>query len=315
MNREKEIYKVTLAGSVINVTLTAGKFIAGILGHSAEIIADAVHSLSDLLTDAVVMIFVHISGKPADRSHEFGHGKYETLASAFVGMALLVVAGGIIFNAVETIIEWANGNDIPRPGMVALWVAAASILLKELAFRFTIAKGRELSSQALEANAWHHRSDALSSIGTFVGFGGAIHLGDRWTVHDPIASIVVGFFIVRVAWKLLKECFGDLMEASLPEEVEKEILEIVTSFPDVSDPHNLKTRRIGNNYAIEIHIRMDGDIPLVKAHTCAYYIEKALAEHFGKDTHTIIHIEPVKPFSKYGPDLEKILPEQFSDVQ
>ena len=309
MNREKEIYKVTLAGSAVNIALTVGKFFAGIFGHSAAMIADAVHSLSDLLTDAVVMIFVHISGRPADRSHEFGHGKYETLASAFVGMALLFVAGGIIFNSIDNIISWAKGTDIPRPGKVALWVALASIILKELTFRFTIVKGRELSSQALEANAWHHRSDALSSIGTFIGIGGAIFLGDRWTVLDPIASVVVGFLIVRVAWKLLKDCFGDLLEASLPEETENEILRIVTSFPDVEDPHNLKTRRIGNIYAIEIHVRMDGNIPLEKAHSRAFYIEKALQERFGPQTHTIVHLEPKKPVRKYASDLEHLIPE------
>ena len=307
MEREKEIYKVTLVGSLVNVILTVGKFFAGILGHSAAMVADAIHSLSDLLTDAVVMLFVHIAGKPADKDHEFGHGKFETLATAFVGMALLVVAGGIIFNAGDAFVQWTKGEDIPKPGTLALWAAILSILLKEFAFQYTVREGKKLSSQALEANAWHHRSDALSSIGTFIGIGGAILLGDRWTILDPLASLVVGFFIVRVAWKLLKECFGDLMEASLGEDVEKEILDIIDSFPDVTDPHNLKTRRIGNSYAIEVHIRMDADLPLEKAHSRAHYIEMALKERFGPMTHTIVHVEPVKPFHKYGPALVEVL--------
>lgn len=298
MNREKEIYKVTLVGSVVNIVLTVCKFIAGIVGHSSAMLADAIHSLSDLLTDAVVMIFVHISSKPADEKHDYGHGKFETLATALVGMALLVVAGGIMYKGVMDLWAWYHGADLPSPGMLALWAAVLSILLKELVFQYTRRQGRKLNSPAVEANAWHHRSDALSSIGTLIGIGGAIFLGDRWTVLDPLASVVVACFIVSVAWKLLKDCFGDLMEASLPADVEKEILDIVTSFPDVSDPHNLRTRRIGPRYAIELHIRMDGNLPLVDAHSRAHYIEKALRDRFGAETHIIVHVEPTKPFIK-----------------
>ncbi len=296
--REREIYKVTLAGSAVNVILTAFKFVAGILGHSSAMVADAIHSLSDLLTDAVVMVFVHISSKPADSKYDYGHGKFETLAQAIIGVALLVVAGGIFYDAAVHLMKWFGGENLPKPGMLALWAALASIILKELTFQYTRRAEKALHSPALEANAWHHRSDALSSLATLVGIGGAILLGDRWTVLDPVASILVTLFIVRVAWKLLKECFGDLLEASLPEDVEKEILDVISSFPDVSDPHNLRTRRIGSRYAIEFHIRMDGDIPLVKAHSRAHDIEKVLKEKFGDNTHIVVHVEPVKSIPK-----------------
>ncbi len=296
--REREIYKVTLAGSAVNVILTAFKFVAGILGHSSAMVADAIHSLSDLLTDAVVMVFVHISSKPADSKYDYGHGKFETLAQAIIGVALLVVAGGIFYDAAVHLMKWFDGENLPKPGMLALWAALASIILKELTFQYTRRAEKALHSPALEANAWHHRSDALSSLATLVGIGGAILLGDRWTVLDPVASILVTLFIVRVAWKLLKECFGDLLEASLPEEVEKEILDVISSFPDVSDPHNLRTRRIGSRYAIEFHIRMDGNIPLVKAHSRAHDIEKVLKEKFGDNTHIVVHVEPVKSIPK-----------------
>ena len=295
MSREGEIYKVTLVGSAVNLVLTAFKFIAGILGRSSAMVADAVHSLSDLATDAIVMIFIHISHKPADSGHDYGHGKYETLATTLIGMALLVVAGGIIYHGVIDMVAWFRGQNLPKPGMLALWAALVSILLKELAFQYTVFRGRKLNSPALQANAWHHRSDALSSIGTMVGIGGAILLGDRWTVLDPIASVVVGVFIVHTAWKLLKQCIGELMEASLPPEVEKEILDVINGLPGISDPHNLRTRRIGSHYAIEFHIRMDGDLPLVQAHARTHDIEKALKEHFGPETHVIVHVEPVKP--------------------
>ena len=296
--REREIYKVTLAGSAVNVILTAFKFVAGILGRSSAMVADAIHSLSDLLTDAVVMVFVHISSKPADSKYDYGHGKFETLAQAIIGVALLVVAGGIFYDAAVHLMKWFGGENLPKPGMLALWAALASIILKELTYQYTRRAEKALHSPALEANAWHHRSDALSSLATLVGIGGAILLGDRWTVLDPVASILVTLFIVRVAWKLLKDCFGDLLEASLPEEVEKEILDVISSFPDVSDPHNLRTRRIGSRYAIEFHIRMDGDIPLVKAHSRAHDIEKLLKEKFGDNTHIVVHVEPVKSIPK-----------------
>ncbi len=292
MNREKEIFKVTLVGSAANVLLTVFKFIAGVVGNSAAMVADAVHSLSDLLTDAIVLCFVRISGKPEDCGHDYGHGKYETLATTLIGIALSAVAIGIGYKAVTAFLYWLQGGMLATPGMLALWAAMVSIAIKELVYHYTVHKGRVLNSPAVEANAWHHRSDALSSIGTLVGIGGAILLGKRWTVLDPLASLVVSFFILRVAWKLLKQGLDELMEASLPEEVESEILAIVNTFPDVQDPHHLRTRRIGSRYAIELHIRMDGSTPLNIAHTRTYEIEQALRQHFGTDTHVTIHVEP-----------------------
>ena len=292
MNREREIYKVTLVGSAANVLLTVFKFVAGIVGHSAAMTADAVHSLSDLLTDAVVLLFVRISGKPEDVGHDYGHGKYETLATTVIGIALAVVAFGIGYRAVTAILFWYHGGMLPAPGMLALWAALVSIIMKELVYQYTVRRAKALDSPAVEANAWHHRSDALSSLGTLVGIGGAILLGDRWTVLDPLAGLVVSFFILRVAWKLLKQGIDELMEASLPDEIEQEILSIVTSFPDVRDPHHLRTRRIGSRYAIELHIRMDGNMPLSEAHARTCEIELALKARFGERTHITLHVEP-----------------------
>lgn len=298
IQREKEIDRVTLLGSLVNVFLTILKFGVGIAGRSSAMVADAIHSLSDLLTDVVVLIFVHIGSKPADKKYDYGRGKFETLASALVGMLLLVVAGGILYHGVAETLSWYKGNQLPKPGAIALWGAVASVILKEIIYRYTLAKGKKLHSPALEANAWHHRSDAMSSVATLIGIGGAVLLGERWAVLDPIASIVVGCFIVRVAWMLLRKNFRDLMEASLPEETEAEILSIVSSFPEVKDPHNLKTRRIGGHYAIELHIRMDGSTSLLDSHSTAHYIEKALRDRFGAETHITIHVEPTKPFPK-----------------
>ena len=292
MERNKEIYKVTLLGGAVNVVLLVFKFVAGIAGHSAAMVADAVHSLSDFVTDVIVLIFVHISGKPKDKSHDYGHGKFETLATTVVSMSLLVVAAGILYSGVMKIVAWANGAQLEAPGMLALWAALLSIVLKEATFRYSMVKARQLHSQAVEANAWHHRSDAMSSVGTAIGIGGAIFLGERWTVLDPVASVIVGLFIVKVSLELLRVGIGDLMEQSLPDEVETEILRLAASVPGVSDPHELRTRRIGNHYAIELHILMDGDLPLRDAHEKASQVEELLRSHYGEETHIAVHVEP-----------------------
>ncbi len=292
MERNKEIYKVTMVGGAVNVVLLLFKFVAGIVGHSAAMVADAVHSLSDFVTDVIVLVFVHISGKPKDKSHDYGHGKFETLAMTVIGLALLAVAVGIVYSGMTKIIDWANGTDLEAPGMLALWAALLSIVLKEGVYRYSMVKARELNSQAVEANAWHHRSDALSSLGTAIGIGGAIFLGKRWTVLDPIASVVVGMFIVKVAIDLLRRGIGDLMEQSLPDAVEEEMLQMVGAIPGVVEPHNLRTRRIGNHYAIELHIRMDGDISLRESHDKASEVEDMLRNRYGEDTHVAVHVEP-----------------------
>lgn len=294
MSREKEIYKVTLVGSAGNIILLTFKFIAGIFGHSAAMLADAVHSLSDFLTDLLVLVFVNVSSKPQDKSHDYGHGKFETLAAFFIGLALVAAATGIIVSGSIKFADWLGGADLEVPGRLALWAALVSILVKEALYQYTMRKGKSLDCQAVVANAWHHRSDALSSVGAAIGIGGAILLGDRWAVLDPLASIVVGAMLVKVAWDVLRNSVNELTESSLPEETEHEIEEILTSFPDVTEPHNLRTRRIGNRIAIEAHVRMDGNLPLHKVHERATDIEQKLKERFGPDTHVTLHTEPLK---------------------
>ena len=293
-DRAKAIYRVTLIGSVGNVTLVTFKFIAGIVGHSSAMIADAVHSLSDFITDLIVLIFVKISAKPQDESHDYGHGKFETIATFVIGLALVAAATGIIVSGSLKLVNWMQGEELDAPGWLALWAALISIIVKELLYRYTALVGHRLNSEAVIANAWHHRSDALSSIGTAIGIGGAILLGQRWTVLDPLASIVVGALLIKVAVELLKTSIGELTECSLPEETESEIENIVKSFPGVYEPHNLRTRKIGNHIAIEMHIRMDGAQSLRDAHEQASTIEHSLKQHFGSETHVTIHMEPTK---------------------
>lgn len=292
--REKAIYQVTWAGSFVNFLLVVFKFIAGILGHSAAMIADAVHSLSDFATDIVVLIFTRISNKPQDKNHDYGHGKYETLATAIIGIVLFAVGAGICWNGLRAIQTVWQGGRLPVPGMLAFAGAIISIVSKELIYRYTIHVGRKINSSAVIANAWHHRSDAFSSIGTAMGIGGAIALGESWSVLDPMAAVIVSFFIMKVSVQLLKPCVDELTEKSLPDEIEKEICLIAENTPGVSAIHNLRTRRIGNHYAIEMHVRMDGLLTLYEAHAKASVIENKLKEKYGNETHVGIHVEPVK---------------------
>jgi cation diffusion facilitator family transporter len=294
MNREREIYKVTLVGSVGNAILLTFKFVAGIAGNSSAMIADAVHSLSDFVTDILVLVFVSISAKPQDQSHDYGHGKFETIASFLIALALMAAATGIVVSGFQKSLSWLDGNELKAPGWIALWAALLSIAIKELLYQYTMHRARKLDSQVMVANAWHHRSDALSSIGAAIGIGLAIWLGQRWTVFDPLASIVVGLMLVKVAYELLKTSMGELTECSLPEETENEIIEIILSFNDVGQLHNLRTRRIGNRIAIEAHVRMDGQLPLYVVHERATTIEQKLKERLGPTTHVSLHMEPMK---------------------
>ena len=292
--REKEILKLTWTGSIVNLLLLIFKFAAGIFGRSSAMIADAVHSLSDFVTDIIVIVFVRISGKPEDESHKYGHGKYETLATAIIGVLLFFAGVGILIGGAVSIAGVVEGKILPAPTPLALAAAAISIVTKEILYRYTVYKGKGLNSKATIANAWHHRSDALSSIGTFIGIGAAICLGEKWRIFDPIAAIVVSAMIIKVAIELVKPCIDELLERSLPAEVENKICDIILSFPNTSSPHHLRTRRIGNHIAIEVHIRMDGTTPLAEAHAVASDIEKKLKEEFGEETHIGIHLEPIK---------------------
>lgn len=297
--RVQRITRITVFGTIVNTLLLAFKFLAGILGGSAAMLADAVHSLSDFLTDIVVLVFVKISNRPADRKHSYGYGKYETLATLCIGIALLAVGIGIAVDGVEKIIQVWNGETLAQPGWIAFWAAIASIALKELTYWLTIRVAKQVDSEALRANAWHHRSDALSSIGTGLGIGGAILLGQKWTILDPIAALVVSVFIVLTALRLTYGAIGEFLEQSLPEENENEIRAIVAADKELSELHHLCTRRLGNRVAIEMHLRMPGNTPLTIAHRHASAIEQQLKQRFGDQTHINIHLEPTKVNGKY----------------
>ena len=292
-NRASEARKVTIIGFFVNLVLTAAKITAGIIGKSSAMIADGVHSLSDFATDIVVLAFVKVSGKDSDDNHKYGHGKFETFATLIISLALAGVGIGIFINGLEKIIEYLKGGEIEQPGMVALWAAIISITSKEILFRYTNVVGKRINSPAVIANGWHHRSDAFSSIGTALGISGAIFLGDSWRILDPIAGIVVSFFILKVAYDLGMPSIKELLEASLPDETIAEIEKIITGHPEVIKFHHLKTRKVGTVYAIDVHIKLDKQISFIRSHDIATDIENSIRERYGRGTHINIHTEPL----------------------
>lgn len=295
MTREKKIYKATIIGSIGNLLLVIFKFMAGILGHSSAMIADAVHSVSDFATDIIVLIFVKISSRPSDSDHQYGHGKYETLATSIIGMVLFGVGIGILWNGIRNILVIAYGEPYPSAEPIALIAALVSIVVKELLYHYTIHVGKAVGSDVVIANAWHHRSDAFSSIATAIGIGGALMLGGRWIILDPIAACVVSILIIKSAVTLSAQSINELLEKSLPKEEEQQILDILNSTPGVCDPHHLRTRKIGVAKSIEVHIRMDGATTVAESHETTRRIEDRIRQRLG--THSIIniHVEPCKP--------------------
>lgn len=293
--REKKIYRVTLTGSAVNVLLTVVKFAAGVLGHSSAMIADAVHSLSDLISDAIVLIFVKIAGKPEDSDHSYGHGKYETFATLLIGFILGIVGLGILADGVQKTVMFFEGKPLEAPNWWALGAAVLSILLKEWLYRYTVNAGKRIDSQVLVANAWHHRSDAYTSVAALAGIGGAMLLGPRWSVLDPLAAAFVSVYIIIEAVKLCKPAIDELMEKSLSIGEQALIESIITAQDGVDSFHRLRTRRIGSAVAISVHVKMPGDITLWEAHARATAIENALRDTFGHRCYISIHMEPTKP--------------------
>ena len=284
--------KITHLSIWVNIVLTGLKLAAGVFGRSQALIADAVHSLSDFATDIAVLIGLRFTAKPVDKDHAYGHGKYETIVAAIIGLALAYVGFRIAGSAIQRIFHAMHGDSLPLPSACAFWAAVLSILVKEWLYRVTIKVARATGSSSLVANAWHHRSDALSSIATAAGVGAAVFLGDDWLILDPIAALFVSLFLLKVAWRIIREQIGDLTDQSLAPEVCEEILAMARAIPGISEPHNLRTRMVGRIPVIDMHIRLPATLPLREAHDLASALERALRQRFGKETIANLHLEP-----------------------
>lgn len=292
MDRTAKVTFVTLVGSVVNIILTVFKIIAGVLGRSTAMIADGIHSLSDLLSDIVVIVFVKISAKGRDKDHDYGHGKFETFATLIISLMLMVVAANLMSGGISKIRLILDGGEVSSPGMIALWAAVASIVLKEILYRYTIIQGKALNSPMMIANAWHHRSDAFSSVGSLLGIAGAIFLGDKFVILDPITGCVISIFILVMAVKMSVPAIKELLDVSLPDDVEDKIKATAKSVKGVVDLHELKTRREGPGIIMEGHLVLDSEISLKEAHDISKKVEEALRKEFGSETQISLHLEP-----------------------
>jgi cation diffusion facilitator family transporter len=290
--RQQKAQQVTWFGAIINVILSIGKILAGFIGNSAAMIADGIHSLSDLITDVIVLVFFRFSEAKNDDRHPYGHGKFETFSTFLIALILFAVGLGIFYGGTSKIIDVIKGQPLSQPHIIALWAALISIVCKEGLFQYSKIIGKQINSQSVIANAWHHRSDAFSSIGVALGIGGAIFLGDKWVILDPVAGVIVSFFIMKMAIALSLPSIQELMEASLPNETIREIEALIMNDSAIKGFHKLRTRKIGEVCVIDVHIQLDKAISLVQAHNIAGAVSSRIREIFGSRTQINIHTEP-----------------------
>ena len=281
--------KVTLLGLLINTFLILLKFSAGIFGDSQALIADAVHSISDLFTDAVVLLGIKIGGKPPDEEHHFGHARIETLASAIVGLALIGTAVYLGFDAAMSI----HRHTEYHPTGIALIGAGVSIALKEGLYRYTVLIGRRIKSQLIVANAWHHRSDALSSIAVLLGVTGTL-IKPSWHILDAWAALIVSFFIIKVGLDILWKTLREFTDTAPRPEIIKEIMQCSLSVEGVMDAHDLRVRTSGGFYQAEIHVVVDGQLTVVEGHRIAKAVERCLVEEMDDLGSVIVHVDPAE---------------------
>ncbi|WP_304383630.1 cation diffusion facilitator family transporter [Muribaculum intestinale] len=286
------IRKVTMVGFWINAALVIIKLFFGYWGNSDALVADGYHSLSDFITDFMVLYFVGVAYKKADSSHPYGHGKYETIGSFFIAIVLMLVAVGIGWGGITSIIGALNGHEIPRPDVWTIVVAGVSIAAKEFCYRYTMVYARKIGSSALKANAWHHRTDAISSVATIIGVSLAYALGDSWRIMDPIASIVIAVFIGISAIQIAKPSIGELLEVSLPIAQINNINNIIRSVNGVRRVHNLRARRNGHAIIVDVNVHVDPDITIREGHAIATDVEEGLRESYGHNIIIYVHVEP-----------------------
>lgn len=285
--------RVTWVGFVCNALLGAAKVCGGIVGRSEALVADGFHSLSDFITDVIVLVMVGMARRKSSRRYPYGHGKVETFATMLLSVVLLVVALMIGYEGVCRVADCMRGDVIPRPGPVALALCGVSIVVKEWLFRYTRRAGRRINSGVVIANAWHHRSDAFSSVATLMGIMGAMFLGERWRVLDPVAAIIVAVFIAIIAVRMAIPAVRELLEVSLPGDMEESVRRVLATTPGVRAFHHLRSRRNGTAIIIDVHLKVDPFISVIDAHAIATRAEKAIYALFGeRDTIVTTHIEP-----------------------
>lgn len=287
-NEKKIIRRLSTVGIFGNILLSGFKLFAGIFGHSGAMVSDAVHSLSDVFATFIAFLGTHLARRPADREHPYGHERIECVASLVLGLILFVTGIGIGYTGLQNIFG-GHISDLQVPSLIALIAAIISIVVKESMFWYTRHYAKLLNSDVFMADAWHHRSDALSSIGSLIGIGGAM-LGVP--LMDPIASVVICIFILKVAYDILKDALKKMVDTSCDEAYENELREVILSTPDVEGIDLLQTRLFGNKVYVDLEIAVDGDKSLNAAHDIAETVHDMVEKNFTDVKHISVHVNP-----------------------
>jgi len=279
--------KVTVIGAIVNILLAIIKFIIGIFGHSQALVADAVHSMSDLASDIIVVLGLHYGDQPADKDHHYGHKKIETLTELALGILLLLVAIKLAFDAAHAILH----QEFSHPTAITIVAAAISVVSKEWLYHWTKAVAIKNDSRAILANAWHHRSDALSSVAVLISLI-FIQISPDLAVMDAIASLIVSVLIVKVGWDILLEGYKRIIDTAPPPSYVQEINKIIEQYPGVKNPHKLRMRYIGNAIHMEVHIEVDPNMTVKEGHNIASGIKHKIFKHDSRVLDVTVHIEP-----------------------
>lgn len=298
MDKGKRAKKITIISFITNCLLSAGKLVVGFLGNSGALIADGIHSLSDLITDIIVFVSIKITQKPADEKHNYGHGKVEIVATVLVSIALFIAGFSIGKSGITDLIGFFKGDAAQSPAFMVVVVAAISLIVKEILFRYTMKTGKEIGSEVLIANAWHQRSDALSSLGVLIGAGGAWLLGDSFAFLDSVAQIIVSLFIFKAAYHILIPNLGQLADEAIDKDELDQIIKMLEANTNILDYHHLRTRHIGSMHAVELHILVNPELNVSDAHDISSIIECEIQGILGYDCFVSIHIEPYNSTQK-----------------
>jgi cation diffusion facilitator family transporter len=288
-----EVRRITWIGLVGNIAVSALKFVVGIIGASQAVIADAVHSLSDMTTDIAILLGVRYWSNPADEDHPYGHGRIETIVTLAVGIVLAVIAFGIGYNAISTV----RVEHIRQPKWIAFIGAMASIVVKEILYHWTVAVGKRARSTAVIANAWHHRSDALSSIPAAIAVVVAL-VNPDWAFVDHIGALVVSLFILHASWRIIKPALEELADRGAPSHINDSIEALVMAIDGVDAVHAIRTRRLGASIHVDLHITVDGNMSVCEGHDIAEAVKQQLLENGPDVIDVVVHLEPCEPVRK-----------------
>ncbi len=295
-------HKVTLIGMLVNALNALAKILVGVWANSSALIADAIHSLSDLLSDLLVLVATHFGRQKADKGHPYGHDRYETLATLLLGTILIAVAGALVWDSLGRLLQ---SGQLITPSALALVVAAASVLSKEWIYRYTLKIAKQINSKLLEANAWHHRTDALSSIVVFIALLGSL-FGFSWL--DQLAAVIVGIMVAKMGAGLIWESLKELVDTALPPEETEKISSAAKSVAGVRDVHHLRTRTMGSRTLLDIHLQVAPYLSVSEGHEIGVWVARKLRDDFEHISDITFHIDPEDDEETDNPDPANMLP-------